>query len=115
MILHIMCSDWSNKRYQAAQRIAAGLEYLHSPFEWRKGQKHLIGCLAVQPASLPTAGPEGVLSGSGREVVQLYRTPGLSASAATSLLRTAQQKISGSITGIDTELVRHLLLQVLNL
>lgn len=40
------------------------------------------------------------------EVAQLYRTPGLSQSAAAALLRKAQAKVSPDITGIDTELVR---------
>ena len=52
------------------------------------------------------AAAEGVLQ-QAREVVQLYRTPGLSRSAAETLLRRAQQKVSADITGIESELVRH--------
>eukprot|EP00884_Botryococcus_braunii_P021813 jgi/Botrbrau1/8315/Bobra.0081s0004.1 len=41
---------------------------------------------------------------SGKEVVQLYRTPGMSQSATTALLRKVQAKISSQIVGLDTEL-----------
>lgn len=41
-----------------------------------------------------------------REVVQLYRSPGLSASAGAALLRKAQAKVSGDIVDVDSELAR---------
>ena len=45
---------------------------------------------------------------SRQEVLQLFRTPGSAASALASLLKTAQQKISPAIEGIDSETVRRL-------
>lgn len=39
-------------------------------------------------------------------VLQLYRSPGLSPSATSSLLRKAQARVAPSISGIDTEVVR---------
>lgn len=43
------------------------------------------------------------LTTSGSPVVQLYRYPGLSGSAAKTLLRKARAKVSDAITGIDGE------------
>ena len=56
-------------------------------------------------AAQPGAAAESVLT-QAREVVQLYRSPGLSASAGAALLRKAQAKVSGDIVDIDSELAR---------
>jgi phosphoribosylformylglycinamidine synthase len=37
-------------------------------------------------------------------VIQVYRTPGLSASSAKALLEKAQSKVSGGITAVEGEL-----------
>lgn len=50
-----------------------------------------------------------------KEVLQLYRTPGMSASALASLLKTSQRKVSSEIRGIDVEVCYNIaLLEPLN-
>lgn len=56
-------------------------------------------------AAQPGAAAESVLT-QAREVVQLYRSPGLSTSAGAALLRKAQAKVSGDIVDVDSELAR---------
>ncbi|KAK9837421.1 hypothetical protein WJX81_001177 [Elliptochloris bilobata] len=72
-------------------------------------QGRCVGCCAStaqaceEAATTRPSTAEGVLTEQ-REVVQLYRSPGLSASAAAALLRKAQAKVSEDIVGIDSEL-----------
>lgn len=44
------------------------------------------------------------LTAAGPGVLQLYRSPGLSASKAATLLKQAQAKTLPEVTGMDTEL-----------
>ncbi|BDA47656.1 Phosphoribosylformylglycinamidine synthase [Coccomyxa sp. Obi] len=71
---------------------------------WSGRGRRLLSVCNVSTAPKQTASkPEGALQQS-REVVQLYRSPGLSTSATKTLIRKVQQKVSSDIESIDTEL-----------
>ena len=65
-------------------------------------QKPVAGAAQQQTEQLSPAAD--ALQGAAG-VVQLYRSPGLSASQARTLLRQVQAKVSSDISGLDSELV----------
>ena len=87
--------------------VLAGPACLSSPCAGRPSlgvllQKAVAGAAQQQTEQLSP--PADALRGAAG-VAQLYRSPGLSASQARTLLRQVQAKVSSNISGLDSELV----------
>eukprot|EP00887_Chlorella_sp_A99_P003357 scaffold26.g3357.t1 len=72
---------------------------------WRRPQRPATRAVSSPERTAPGEEAVAKLTGAaGREVLQLYRYPGLPQSKARTLLRKAQDKASSKIAGVDGEL-----------